>query len=149
MNLTDNLYREEILEHYQSPHNFGKLEDVDSYGRQTNPLCGDDIEMYVKFDHNGKSAGVNGKHLRGVIGSFTIFAIKDIKFLGKGCAICIAAASMLTDFSRGKTKEELTKFTEKDMLSLLGIEISETRKKCAMLALAVLKDCINGTQSKN
>ncbi len=118
---TVNLYREEILEHYQEPHNFGRLTDFDVRSREINPLCGDDIEMFVKFKN-------------GVIG--------DVRFEGRGCAICMAGASMLTDFTKGKTKKELTKFSENDMLSLLGIEVSETRRKCALLALAVLKDCL-------
>lgn len=117
----DNLYREEILDHYQNPHNFGKLAGVDAYSRQTNPLCGDDISMFIKIK--------SGK-------------IKAVSFFGKGCAICIAGASMLTDCALGKAKNELTKFSEQDMLSLLGIQVSQTRKKCALLSLAVLKDCL-------
>lgn len=116
-----NTYREEILEHYKEPLNFGTLQDFDATSRQLNPYCGDEIEMFVALDQK---------------------SIKDIRFQGKGCAISIAAASMLTEFVKGKTKEELTKFLEKDMLKLLGIDVSETRKKCAMLALGVLKDCL-------
>lgn len=116
-----NLYREEILEHYQNPRNFGKIKKADAYSRQTNPLCGDDISMWIKFGDR---------------------VIKDIGFLGKGCAICIASASILTDNARGKQISELTKLGELDMLSLLGIQVSETRKKCALLPLAVLKDCL-------
>ncbi|MBI1919128.1 iron-sulfur cluster assembly scaffold protein [Candidatus Microgenomates bacterium] len=118
---TVNLYREEILEHYQEPHNFGKLEKADSHSRQSNPLCGDDIEMFVKFKN-------------GVIG--------NVRFEGRGCAICMAGASMLTEYALGKSKAQLTKFSENDMLKMLGIKVSETRRKCAMLALAVLKDCL-------
>lgn len=125
---TDDLYREELLEHYKNPHNFGKLKNADSYSHQTNPLCGDDIAIFLRL-RSGQ--GFNGE------------TIEDIKFIGKGCAICLAGASLLTDFARGKTKKELTNFTEKDMLDLLAIELSETRKKCGFLALAVLKDCIN------
>lgn len=116
----DNLYIEEILEHYREPLNFGKLDKFDTSSRQLNPFCGDDMEIFVRFKNN---------------------AVEDIGFVGKGCAISIASASILTDYAKGKTKGELTKFSEKDMLSLLGIEVSETRKKCALLALAVLKDC--------
>ena len=135
MQVTD-LYREEILDHYQNPHNFGKVDGSDAHSRQTNPLCGDDIAIWVKFNNNGKSAGVNISPPQG-------WTVRDIGFVGKGCAICMAGASMLTDFAKGKSKIELTKFSENDMLELLGIEVSETRKKCVMLSLAVLKDCLH------
>ena len=138
---TGNLYREEILDHYSLPHNFGSLKNFDAYARQTNPLCGDDISIWIKFGQDVKSAGVIGKHPKGVI--------ENIGFQGKGCAICMAGASMLTDYAKGKTKKELTKFSEDDMLSLLGIEVSETRKKCVLLSLAVLKDCLYATESKS
>ena len=135
----DNLYREEILEHYQNPQNFGELKSFNASSKQTNPFCGDEVEMFIKFKVKveQKSWGANIKTPLGC-------TIQEIGFLGKGCAICIAAASILTEFAKGKTKKQLTKFTEKDMLTLLGIEISETRKKCALLALCVLKDCLYG-----
>lgn len=115
------IYREEILEHYRNPQNFGKLQKFNISSKQTNPFCGDEIEIYIKWDKE---------------------AIGDIKFQGKGCAVSVAAASILLEYVKNKTKKELTKFSEKDMLNLLEIEVSETRKKCAFLALSVLKDCI-------
>lgn len=120
--MTDTLYREEILDHYQTPRNFGKPNTFDAHSRQTNPLCGDDISFWVSFDNKG--------------------TIEQANFEGKGCAICLAGASMLSEYAAGKPKSKLTKFSELDMLNLLGIEVSETRKKCAMLSLAVLKDCL-------
>lgn len=118
----DNLYKEEILEHYKNPLNFGRLKDFDTYSRQLNPFCGDEIEIFLKFARKN--------------------SIRAIKFFGNGCAVCIAATSMLTEHAKNKTTTELTKFSEKDMLELLGIEVSETRKKCALLGLAVLRDCL-------
>lgn len=119
--MQNNIYREEILEHYREPLNFGRPEKFDISSKQTNPLCGDDIEMFLKYKKDN---------------------IYNVGFLGKGCAICISACSMLTEHVKGKTKKQLTNFTEKDMLDLLKIEVSETRKKCALLGLAVLKDCL-------
>lgn len=119
----DNIYREEILEHYRDPLNFGKLDQCSVASKQTNPLCGDEIEMFVEFDASGKK-------------------IQEITFTGQGCAICVASTSMLTEFAKNKTKSQLTKFSEQDMLKLLGIEVSESRKKCALLGLAVLNDCL-------
>jgi len=117
----NDFYREEILEHYRSPMNFGKLLKFNMSSRQLNPFCGDEIEIFVKFNKN---------------------LIKEIGFLGKGCAISIASASLLTEYAKNKTKDQLIKLREKDILSLLGIELSETRKKCAMLPFFVLKDCL-------
>lgn len=123
----NSLYREEILEHYNNPLNYGRLKDFNLKSKQLNPFCGDEIEMFVKFNKN---------------------TIEDISFIGNGCAISIAASSILTEFIKGKTRQELTKFSEKDMLNLLGIKISETRKKCALLAFFVLKDCLDPNVSE-
>jgi nitrogen fixation protein NifU and related proteins len=120
--MIDNLYREEILEHYQDPQNFGKLKNFDVTSHQLNPFCGDDITIYVSYHTD---------------------ILSQISFTGTGCAISIAAASMLTQYAQGKTKQQLTVMTEADMLELLNVEVSETRKKCALLAFAVLKDCIS------
>lgn len=119
--MQNTLYREEILEQYRDPQNFGKLAHCDRSAHQTNPFCGDDIEMFVAFSDD---------------------RIHAISFSGRGCVISIAAASLLTEFAKGRTKNELTKMTEDDMLGLLAIDVSEARKKCALLALAVLKDCL-------
>ncbi len=135
---TDNIYREEILEHYREPHNFGKMEGADGHSRQTNPLCGDDVEMWVKFDSSALRQA-QGSAQKNVDNDK---AVKNIRFFGRGCAICMAGASMLTDFAKGKSKAQLTKFSENDMLKLIGIQVSETRKKCVFLSLAVLKDCL-------
>ncbi|MBI2622241.1 iron-sulfur cluster assembly scaffold protein [Candidatus Microgenomates bacterium] len=134
---TVNLYREEILEHYQSPHNFGEIKNADRHSRQTNPLCGDDIKMWIKFDSSAlrQAQGSAQKNVdNGKV-------VKDVRFFGRGCAICMAGASMLTEYALGKSKAQLTKFSENDMLKMLGIKVSETRRKCALLSLAVLKDC--------
>lgn len=122
------LYRDELLEHYRNPQNFGKIPNFSVCAKQSNPFCGDDIEIFVQFEKD---------------------KIKNIGFVGRGCAISMAGGSMLTEFVIGKTKKELTNFGEKAMLVLLGVEVSETRKKCALLAFSVLKDCIYGTKSKS
>lgn len=136
--MTDSLYREEILEHYREPMNFGKPEQFDTSSKQVNPFCGDEIEMFIKWE----SAGVNGRHPKGVI-------VSDVGFEGKGCAVSVAAASMLTEHAKGKDRKQLTKFLEQDMLKLLNIEVSETRKKCALLALYVFRDCLYAIQGKS
>lgn len=129
----DTMYREEILEHYSSPQNFGKLEKFDKTSRQLNPFCGDEIEMFIKF---------SSESIDDLATQPSRLAAKEISFIGKACAISIAGASILTEYAKNKTKNELTNLSDGDMLGLLGIEVSETRKKCALLALAVLRDCL-------
>ncbi len=120
--MADTLYREEILEHYRNPQHFGKPKSHTVSSKQTNPFCGDEVELFFRVKND---------------------VVTDVGFEGVGCAISIAAASILTEFTLGKSREELTKFDDFDMLSLLGIEVSETRKKCALLALSVLRDCLS------
>ena len=115
----DELYRDQILEHYKRPHNYGRLEDADLEYEDTNPLCGDEQHVTIRLDEQGKVAA--------------------IAFDGKGCAISTAATSLLTDELEGMTREELLALPKEFVLDLLGIDISATRMKCAMLGLKVVK----------
>ena len=115
----DDLYREQILEHYKRPHNFGRLEDADLDFEDTNPFCGDEQHLFIKLDDEGR--------------------VSEVSFEGKGCAISTAATSMLTDELQGMSREELIRLPKEFVLDLLGIDISATRMKCALLSLKVLK----------
>jgi nitrogen fixation NifU-like protein len=115
----DELYRDQILEHYKRPHNFGPLEDFDLEFEDSNPFCGDEQHVFIKLDEAGKVSGVS--------------------FEGKGCAISTAATSLLTDELEGMSREELLRLDKDFVLELLGIEISATRMKCALLGLKVVK----------
>lgn len=115
----DQLYREQILEHYKHPQNFGELDQPDLEYADTNPLCGDELRVQLKVDDDGR--------------------VEDIRFSGHGCAISQASASMVSDEIRGMTVDELVKLDRSFVLELLGIDISATRMKCAMLSLKVLK----------
>ena len=115
----DELYREQILEHYKRPHNFGRLEDPDLEFEDSNPFCGDEQHVTIHLDDEGRVA--------------------EVAFDGKGCAISTAATSLLTDELAGKTRDELLMLPKEFVLDLLGIEISATRMKCALLGLKVVK----------
>jgi nitrogen fixation NifU-like protein len=115
----DDLYRDQILEHYKRPHNFGRLERPDLSFEDTNPFCGDEQHVTIRLDDEGK--------------------VTDIAFDGKGCAISTAATSLLTDEIGGMSREEILRLPKEFVLDLLGIEISATRMKCALLGLKVLK----------
>jgi nitrogen fixation protein NifU and related proteins len=115
----DQLYREQILEHYKRPQNFGRLDEFDLEFEDSNPFCGDEQHVWIKLDDNGR--------------------VEEVSFEGKGCAISTAATSMLTDELEGKTREELLRLPKDFVLELLGIEISATRMKCALLGLKVVK----------
>jgi nitrogen fixation protein NifU and related proteins len=118
----DDLYRDEILEHYRRPHNFGTLLEPDAAHEGSNPLCGDRITMMLSFSADGRVA--------------------DVAFTGRGCAISQASASLLTDEVRGRSLEELERLQASDVLDLLGIEISPARMKCALLSLDTLHNAL-------
>ena len=115
----DDLYRQNILDHYKQPRNFGELPDADLEFEDTNPLCGDELRVMLRVSDAG--------------------TIEDVRFDGHGCAISQAAASMASDEVKGMPVDELLKLDRAFILDLLGIDISATRMKCALLTLKVLK----------
>jgi nitrogen fixation NifU-like protein len=117
--MDEQLYREQILDHYKSPQNFGELDDFDLEFEDVNPFCGDELRVQLKLDDGGR--------------------IEDLRFSGKGCAISQASASLVSDEVKGLTVDELLLLDKQFVLDLLGIEISATRIKCALLSLKVLK----------
>jgi nitrogen fixation NifU-like protein len=120
----DELYRDYILEHYKEPHHFGELEPHDLSAHDVNPLCGDELGVHLQVDENG--------------------VITDLAFHGKGCAISQASASIASEEFIGMNIDEVAKLDAEWMTDLLGIDISPTRKKCALLNLKVMRGAVTG-----
>ena len=116
------LYREEILEHWRNPQNFGEMKKADVVIEQVNPLCGDEVTFYFKIK--------SGK-------------VTDVKFTGSGCAISVASASMLSEAIKNKKVGQLKKITGQDVLGLIGGPpdggFPPARLKCVFLPLEVIK----------
>lgn len=113
------LYQEIILQHYRSPKNFGPLPAADWEGAESNPTCGDHIEVRLKLDPS---------HQR----------IEEIRFTGDGCAISVASTSLLTLQVAGRSVEEVGHITRDDVLKQLGIPLSPVRLKCALTGFSAL-----------
>jgi nitrogen fixation NifU-like protein len=120
--MDDQLARENVLDHYKSPRNWGSLVDADAHAEGQNPLCGDEQRVDVKL-HDGR--------------------IEAIRFTGQGCSISTAATSLLTEAVVGMPVEEVASLTRDDVVELLGLPLSPVRLKCALLGLGVLKVALN------
>ncbi|MCB1189040.1 MAG: SUF system NifU family Fe-S cluster assembly protein [Leptospiraceae bacterium] len=143
MSLSDELYKEVILDHYENPRNFGTIENPDVKEAGANPLCGDELELFINFDGD---------------------KIKEIKFHGKGCSISQASASMMTDVVTGKgtdyakdvinqfkgmiVEDKEPNFSEdlEDLESLNGVKKYPVRVKCAVLAWNTLEKAIKESE---
>jgi nitrogen fixation NifU-like protein len=116
----DQLYREVILDHYKNPRGHGLLEHPDAEAEGQNPLCGDEVAIYVAFDADGET-------------------IDEVKFSGRGCAISQAATSMLTEMVKGRSATEVATLPKDELLDEIGIPLTPVRLKCALLGLSTLK----------
>jgi nitrogen fixation protein NifU and related proteins len=116
----DQLYREVILDHYKNPRGHGVLEGADATAEGQNPLCGDEVSVYVSFAGDGDT-------------------IEDVKFSGRGCAISQAATSMLMEMVKGRSATEVATLPRDELLDEVGIPLTPVRLKCALLGLGTLK----------
>ena len=119
----DDLYRDYILEHYKRPHNFGELIGTTSRRSEHNPLCGDELGVHIRV--------ADGR-------------IEDLKFHGHGCAISQASASIASEELIGMELGEVGELDADWMIELLGIPVSATRRKCALLNLKVVRGAVTG-----
>ncbi len=116
----DQLYREVIIDHYKNPRGHGLIEGADAQAEGQNPLCGDEVSIYVSFADDGDT-------------------IDDVKFSGRGCAISQAATSMLTEMVKGRSATEVATLPRDELLEEIGIPLTPVRLKCALLGLSTLK----------
>ena len=116
----ESLYREVILDHYKNPRGHGVIEDADAEAEGQNPLCGDEVSIYVAFGEDGET-------------------IDEVKFSGRGCAISQAATSMLMEMAKGRTAEQVATMDKDELLEEIGVPLTPVRLKCAMLGLTTLK----------
>ena len=122
MGLGSDMYRQQILDHYKNPRNYGELEDPDIEHVGENPMCGDTIKMFVQLDDDE--------------------TIERVRFVGDGCAISQASASMLSGELQGQSLESVREMDRDDIIDMLGVELSPMRIKCAVLAEKVAQDGI-------
>ena len=120
MNEFDQMYREVILDHYKNPRGHGTMDDPDAEADGQNPLCGDEVSIYVAFGEDGET-------------------IDEVKFSGRGCAISQAATSMLMEMVTGKTATEVAVLDKQELLDEIAIPLTPVRLKCALLGLSTLK----------
>jgi nitrogen fixation NifU-like protein len=120
MNEFDQMYREVILDHYKNPRGHGELDHADAQAEGQNPLCGDEVSIFVAFGEDGDT-------------------IDEVKFSGRGCAISQAATSMLMEMTQGRSATEVASLPREELLDELGIPLSPVRLKCALLGLSTLK----------
>ena len=116
----EDMYREVILDHYKNPRGHGTMENPDAEADGQNPLCGDEVSIYVAFGEDGET-------------------IDEVKFSGRGCAISQAATSMLMDMVTGKTATEVAVLDKQELLDEIAIPLTPVRLKCALLGLTTLK----------
>ena len=122
MSSNADIYHEMIVDYSRNPINYGEIENHDVTFHDSNPLCGDSIDIDMKIDDN---------------------KVTDIKFHGKGCAICMACSSVLTEITKGKSLDDVRNIEKNDVLSELGLEhLQAVRIKCALLSLKVLKSAL-------
>jgi nitrogen fixation NifU-like protein len=119
----DDLYRDYILDHYKHPRNFGELEPHDLEAQEHNPLCGDELGVQIRV-RDGR--------------------IDELRFHGQGCAISQAAASIASEELTGMALDEVATLDAEWMIDLLGIPVSATRRKCALLNLKVVRGAVTG-----
>jgi len=119
--MNNTIYREELLDHYQTPRNFKQLSKYTHSAAKANPLCGDQLNFFLLIKNN---------------------RLQDIGFQGEGCVISMATASILSEYFKGQKTSDLLNFKTKELLKKLQIQLTPTRLKCALLPLETIQSAI-------
>lgn len=120
--MTDEEERMEVLlDHYRSPHNYGRIENPTAELMEYNPVCGDTVQIFLMVENR---------------------KIREIKFMGRGCSVSQGSASMLTDLVGGKTVDEAMSITPEQIIDMIGLPLGPSREKCALLPLNALQKCL-------
>ncbi len=120
--MIQDMYKENILDHYKKPRNFGEIPEAPATAHAANPLCGDELDFFLVFDENN--------------------TVSDVKFSGSGCTITMASASMLSEKLKGMSRAEVEQLSTDDAIELLGVPVNPARMKCATLALETVQQAI-------
>jgi nitrogen fixation NifU-like protein len=120
VNEFEQMYREQILDHYKNPRSHGVVVDADARAEGVNPLCGDEVTISIAFAEDGDT-------------------IRDVAFEGRGCAISQASSSMLMGMVKGRKASDVAAMPKDELLEEIGIPLTPIRLKCAILGLGVLK----------
>ena len=126
------MYNKKVLQHFKSPHNFGKIKNPDGIGKVGNLICGDVLWLYIKIGNNKKGEEI----------------IKDIKFETYGCVAALASSSIITDLAKGKTIKQALKINQKEMIKSLG-DLPPIKTHCSILAVDALLEAIYNYLIKN
>lgn len=117
-----NDYQEQILDHFKNPRHYGKPSFTPTHTKKLlNPTCGDEIEVFLDIENNN---------------------IKNISFIGRGCSISMASASLLTEIFDNQTIDQINNYSASNLLEMLGINLTTSRKNCALLSLDAFKKAI-------
>lgn len=127
--MSEDLYRQHLLDHYANPRNYGRLEAPDIVADADNPSCGDQVRIELALDGEGRVA--------------------QVAFEGEGCLVSMASASIFTEHLKGKTLAELEAIGEEDALALLDAPVGTSRRRCALLPLHVLREGLKAYRSRS
>lgn len=119
---SQSMYREHILDLYKNPQNFGELENATHEFTEVSPTCGDEITIKLIIKKG---------------------RVEEVRFNGSGCVISIVSSSLLTEKLKGLNKKQIFKLNKNNVLELMGIKLTPSRLKCAMIPLVAAKNAIN------
>ncbi len=125
--MANNIYSKKVIEHFQHPHNYGKIKNANGIGEEGSLVCGDVMRLYIKVGKNE--------------------IIEDVSFETMGCAAAIASSSVMTDLIKGKTIKQALKINNKDVIKKLGY-LPSVKIHCSLLAIDALRAAINDYLSK-